>query len=144
MNQRKPDFVLQGIGLRSFGNMVVEGEALVTDQPITLLGFVDHNTGKIVEKTHPLFGQSITEKIFVFPRGLGSTVGPYVLLNLKDQKTAPKAILNSESDQGTVSGCSVSRIPLAYRIDISKLQTGDKIQVSLENGKATIQVWRSK
>ena len=40
---------LVGTGLRSFSNLTVSGEALVTDSPITLLGFVDHKTGNIVE-----------------------------------------------------------------------------------------------
>ncbi|MFW9930038.1 MAG: aconitase X swivel domain-containing protein [Candidatus Thorarchaeota archaeon] len=134
----------EGIGLRSFGNYSVEGEAIVTDQPITLLGFVDHTNGKIVEKDHPLNGQSIKNKIFIYPRGLGSTVGPYVLLNLRDFNTAPLAILNRESDQGTVSGCSVARIPLAYQLDVTKFKDGNWIKVKFSNGKAIVEVWDRK
>ncbi len=71
------------------GEMIIEGEAVVTSQPITLLGFVDPTTGKIVEEGHELYGQSISGKIFVFPKGVGSTVGPYVLLNLKKMERHP-------------------------------------------------------
>ena len=134
----------ESIGLRSFGELEVEGEAIVTDTPITLLGFVDHTTGKIVEKSHPLNGKSIKDKIFVFPKGVGSTVGPYVLLNLREFGNTPLAIINRESDQGTVSGCSVSRIPLAYKVDISKIQSGNWVKVSLKNGKAKITVLNRK
>ena len=142
-----PPLTLVGTGLRSFSGLTVSGEALVTDTPITLLGFVDHKTGNIVEAQHPLYGQSIKEKIFVFPRGLGSTVGPYVLLNLRDSHTAPLAILNRESDQGTVSGCSVARIPLAYRFSqdpIKVIKTGNWVEVHLNNGQAKILVYQKK
>jgi predicted aconitase with swiveling domain len=137
-------FETEGIGLLSFGETEVEGEALVTDTPITLLGFVDHTNGKVVEESHPLNGKSLTNKIFVFPKGVGSTVGPYVLLNLREHNNTPLAIINRESDQGTVSGCSVARIPLAYKVDISKIKTGNHVKVSLKNGKAKITVTEGK
>ncbi|OLS22941.1 MAG: hypothetical protein HeimC3_28850 [Candidatus Heimdallarchaeota archaeon LC_3] len=134
----------ESIGLLSFGETVVEGEAIVTDSPITLLGFVNHLDGKVVEESHPLNGQSIKDKIFVFPKGVGSTVGPYVLLNLREHNNTPLAIINRESDQGTVSGCSVARIPLAYKVDISKIKNGNHVKVSLKNGKAKITVTEDK
>ncbi|MHA2101988.1 MAG: aconitase X swivel domain-containing protein [Candidatus Hodarchaeales archaeon] len=137
-------FETESIGLLSFGEAEVEGEAVVTDTPITLLGFVDHTNGKVVEESHPLNGQSVKDKIFVFPKGVGSTVGPYVLLNLREHNNAPLAILNRESDQGTVSGCSVARIPLAYKVDISKIQSGNWVKVSLKDGKAKITVSEGK
>lgn len=134
----------ESIGLLSFGDTEVEGEAVVTDSPITLLGFVDHTNGKVVEESHPLNGQSIKDKIFVFPKGVGSTVGPYVLLNLREFNNTPLAIINRESDQGTVSGCSVARIPLAYKVDITKIKSGNWVKISLKSGKAKITVSESK
>jgi len=50
---------------------------------------VDPNTGKVVEKGHDLEGKSIAGKIFVFPKGGGSTVGSYTLLRLKKNGKAP-------------------------------------------------------
>lgn len=133
--------VLHGKALRSFPETTVKGEALVTAEPITLLGFVDPKTGNITEPTHELNGVNITDKIFVFPRGVGSTVGPYTLLNLVQHNKAPAAIINRESDQGTIAGCSVARIPLAYGFDrdpIITLQTGDEIELVITNGTAEI------
>ena len=141
---RKILYETESIGLLSFGETVVEGEAIVTDSPITLLGFVNHLDGKVVEESHPLNGQSIKDKIFVFPKGVGSTVGPYVLLNLREHNNTPLAIINRESDQGTVSGCSVARIPLAYKVDISKIKNGNHVKVSLKNGRAKITVTEDK
>ncbi len=133
--------MMQGRALQSIGTLEVEGEAIVTSQPITLLGFVDAKTGKIVEEGHELNGQSITGKIFVFPKGVGSTVGPYVLINLQKNGMAPLAIINRESDQGTISGCSVARIPLVYRLDhdpTQTIKTGDSLHIKIDMGTAII------
>ena len=135
--------ILKGLGLRSLQNITVEGEALVTNSPITFLGFVNKETGEIVEKEHELYGKSIKNKIFVFPRGIGSTVAPYVLINLKRNNSAPLAIINRESDSGTVAGASASRIPMVYRLDkdpVASIQTGQKIRIEINNGQATIEI----
>lgn len=135
--------ILKGIGLRSLQNLSLEGEALVTSSPITFLGFVNKETGEIVEKEHELYGKTIKGKIFVFPRGIGSTVAPYVLINLKRNKCAPLAIINRESDSGTVAGSSASRIPMVYRLDTDPtkaIKSGQKLKIEITNGKATIQI----
>ena len=134
---------IKGLGLRSMKNVSIEGEVLLTDKPITFLGFVDKDSGKIVDKEHPLYGKSIKDKIFVFPRGIGSTVAPYVLINLKGNNNAPLSIINRESDSGTVAGASASRIPMVYRLEkdpITLLKTGDKISISIIDGEAEITI----
>lgn len=134
---------ISGKALRSMGNMTLEGNAIVTSQPITLLGFVDASSGKIVEEGHELYGQSITGKIFVFPKGVGSTVGPYVLLNLKKNGKAPLAVINRESDQGTISGCSVAKIPMIYQLEqdpISVIKTGDRVKITVGQGSAIVEI----
>lgn len=135
--------ILKGLGLRSLQNITIEGEALVTKSPITFLGFVNKETGEIVEKEHELFGQSIKNKIFVFPRGIGSTVAPYVLINLKRNNVAPLAIINRESDSGTVAGASACRVPMVYRLDKDPLEiikNGQKLKLTIKDGNATIEL----
>lgn len=134
---------LHGIALRSMAKMTTEGEALVTTMPITFLGFVDADTGKIVEEGHELDGQSIKGKIFVFPRGIGSTVAPYVLINLARKGNAPLAIINRESDQATVAGASMTRIPLVYRLNQDPtrvIKSGDRVRITIDKGKAVVDV----
>ena len=75
-------FSTTGRGLPSQGDFTITGEAFVTDAPITFLGFVNRETGVIEEPGHPADGQSMAGKIAIFPRGIGSTVAPYVLLEL--------------------------------------------------------------
>ena len=59
--------VILGEGLKSQKEWVVEGEALVTDVPITFLGFVNRETGTIEEEGHPINGKSMADKILIFP-----------------------------------------------------------------------------
>ncbi len=106
-----------GQGLPSQGDFTVTGEAFVTDMPITLLGFVNRETGVIEEPGHPANGQSMAGKIAIFPKGSGSSVAPYVLLELYYRGMAPLAIVNTAVDQQTAPACSLEAIPYAYGFD---------------------------
>jgi len=106
-----------------------EGEALVTSQPISFYGGVDSETGVVTDKEHELEGVSIANKILVFPRGKGSTVGSYVLYSLAKTGKAPKAIINEECETIVAVGCIISSIPCVDKIDITKIKTGDKVKV---------------
>ena len=112
----------------------VEGEALVTKDDISFYGGVDPATGNVVEKGHELEGQSVAGKILVFPEGKGSTVGSYVLYNLKKRGKAPLAIINKECETIVAVGCIISEIPCVDKIEIEKIKTGDKVSVDAENG----------
>jgi hypothetical protein len=112
-----------------------QGEALVTSQPISFYGGVDPNTGVIIEKGHELQGQSIKGKILVFPTGKGSTVGSYTLYRMKKNGTAPAGMINKECETVVAVGAIISEIPCVDKIDISKIKTGEKIQI--ENGVMT-------
>jgi uncharacterized protein len=113
-----------------------EGEALVSEMPISFYGGVDPNTGVVIEKGHQLNGQSIKDKILVFPQGKGSTVGSYTLYRLKKNGTAPKAMINKETETIVAVGAIISEIPFVDKIDVSKIKTGDK--VNIENDSVTI------
>ncbi len=115
-----------------------EGEALVSAQGISFFGGVDPANGKVTEKGHPLEGQSITDKILVFPQGKGSTVGSYALYRMKKQGTAPKAIINSECETIVAVGAIISEIPCVDKVDISKIKNGDKVNVDAEKATVTI------
>jgi hypothetical protein len=115
---------------------VVEGVALKTTQPISFYGGVDPETSEILEKGHELQGQQIKDKILVFPTGKGSTVGSYTLYRLKKGNVAPAGIVNSECETVVAVGAIISEIPCIDKIDISKIETGDIIQ--LKNDIVTI------
>lgn len=119
---------------RKIASGKVEGEALVTTEGISFFGGVDPDNGKVTEAGHPLEGQSITDKILVFPQGKGSTVGSYALYRMKKQGTAPKAIINAECETIVAVGAIISEIPCVDKIDISKIKTGQKVSVDGDAG----------
>ncbi len=106
-----------------------EGEALVSPAPISFLGGVDPETGRIHEPGHPLEGRSIAGKVLVFPHGKGSTVGSYTLLRLARAGVAPVAILNAQSEAITAVGAIIADIPMVDQIDIHLIRTGDYVRI---------------
>jgi phosphomecalonate degydratase small subunit len=106
-----------------------EGEALVTNQPISFYGGVDPSTGTIIEKGHELQGQSVKDKILVFPTGKGSTVGSYTLYRMKKNGTAPAGMINRECETVVAVGVIISEIPCVDKVDILKIRTGDRILI---------------
>ena len=75
-----------------------EGLARVSEAPIGFLGGVDPETGVVVERGHPLEGESVAGRVLVFPQGKGSTVGSYTIYRLARAGMAPAAIVNAESE----------------------------------------------
>ena len=117
----------------------VEGEALVTSQPISFYGGVDPESGRVIEKGHELEGASIADKILVFPYGKGSTVGSYILLRLKKSGLAPKAIINRRCEPIIAVGVIIAEIPCVDQIDINQISTGDRVKIS----GARVEVFKS-
>ena len=113
-----------------------EGRALVSREPIGFLGGVDPDTGTIIEKGHPLEGQTIAGQVLVFPTGKGSTVGSYTLYRMVQNGVGPAAIINEQSDAIVAVGAIISNIPMIDQIDISQLRTGDQLVV--DNGAVTV------
>lgn len=135
--------VAHGHGLPSQPEFSVRGEAFVTSAPITFLGYVNRETGVIEEPGNPADGQSMAGKIALFPRGTGSSVAPYVLLELFYRGKAPIAIINSEIDQQTAPACSLEGIPYAYDFDtdlFAAVQTGDLIELDRHGDRVTLRI----
>jgi predicted aconitase with swiveling domain len=114
-----------------------EGEAVVTKEPVSFLGGVNPDKGVVVERGHELEGQSITGKIFVFPRGKGSTAGPYIIYAMAKRKTAPVAMINVEAEPIIAVGAAMGNIPLVDRLDKNPLEviaTGDHVRMDGDQG----------
>jgi predicted aconitase with swiveling domain len=136
-------FTATGHGLPSQTDFSVTAEAFVTDTPITLLGFVNRETAVIEEPGHPANGQSMAGKVAIFPKGSGSTVAPYVLLELLYRGKAPVAIVNTEIDQQSAPACSLENIPYAYQFDtdiIGGVNHGDTVHLKRIGNRVTIDV----
>ena len=105
---------------------------------ISFFGGVDPETGIVVEKGHELEGQSVRDRVLVFPTGKGSTVGSYTLYRLKHSGFAPAAIINLECETITAVGCIIAEIPCIDQVDISQITTGDEISLDGELGEILI------
>lgn len=119
---------------RSISPGRVEGEAIVSKEPIGFYGGIDAKTGIVIEKGHELEGQSVKDKILIFPSGKGSTVGSYVIYGLKKNGVAPKAIINKETETIVATGVILAGIPCVDKINIEELKTGDWVSVDADKG----------
>lgn len=122
---------------RTISRGCAKGEVLLSTDPISFLGSVDPKTGVIVEKKHVLAGKSIKDKVLVFPHGKGSTVGSYVMYQLKKNGAAPAAIINLETEPIVAVGAIISEIPLVDMLEKNPyefLKDGDLVLVNGSGG----------
>ena len=113
------------------------GKVLMTKDPISFLGNVNPETGEVVDPNHELFGKSIKDIILVFPQGKGSTVGSYVIYQLKKNNAAPAAIINLECEPIVAVGAIISAIPMIDKLEQNPyeiLKDGDEITVNSAEG----------
>ena len=118
----------------------VEAEAIASDAPISFLGGVNED-GIITDKENELYGQSIKDKIFVFPTGKGSTVGSYVIYGLA-KKGILKGIINKECEPIVATGAVLGKIPMVDSIDINNIKTGDRVLIDGNNG--IVRIFKNK
>jgi predicted aconitase with swiveling domain len=122
---------------RTISRGCTEGEVLISTDPISFLGSVDPKTGIVVEEKHAIAGKSIKGKVLIFPHGKGSTVGSYVMYQLKKNGTAPTAIINLETEPIVAVGAIISEIPLIDMLEKNPyefLKNGDKVLVNGSEG----------
>ena len=116
---------------------VAEGEVLISIESVSFYGGIDPISGMIIDHGHPLEGQSITGKVFVFPTGKGSTVGSYIIYRMKKLGTAPAAIINIETEAILATGCVISDIPLVDELEsnpLTILKDGMRVLVNGDMG----------
>lgn len=124
------------------GRKIVGGKArgtvLVSRKPLSFLGGVDPESGVVIDAESDIIGESIRDKILVFPRGKGSTVGSYVIYQLKKNGVAPKAIIVGEAETIVATGAIIAGIPMVDKIDISRFRSGQRVEVNADEGEVII------
>jgi len=126
---------------RKISGGMAEGLALVSHEPISFFGGVNPDTGVVTEKGHELEGTSVRDRVLIFPRGKGSTVGSYTLYRLKKNGVAPRAIINVECEPIVAVGAIISDIPAIDRLEKNPLtlfQNGKKLKV--DGDKSLVEV----
>lgn len=137
------DCKINGGGLNSQEDWVVEGRAMVSDVAITYLGYVNRDSGVIEEKGHPLDGRAIEDTILIYPKGSGSTVAPYVLMGLIYTGKGPKAIVNRDVCSLTLPACSLLNLPYSHGFaqdPCIAVNDGDLVRLSNTSGSVTLEV----
>jgi predicted aconitase with swiveling domain len=130
-----------GTSLPSQDKWSVTGRAMVTDVPITYLGYVNRDSGVIEEYGHPLDGQAIEDTILIYPKGSGSTVAPFVLMGLIYTGKGPKAIINRDVCPLTLPACSLLGVPYGHGFESDpcmQVNSGDLVEMSLVAGKVKL------
>ncbi len=116
---------------------IAKGPVLLSKDAISFLGGVDPKTGIVIEKGHSIEGKCISGKILVFPRGKGSTVGSYVMLQLKKNGKAPAGIINIEAEPIIAVGAIISKIPMLDKLKkdpLFILKDGRIIELNADKG----------
>lgn len=125
------------IQVRKISRGKAEGEAIVSKKPFSFLGDVNPETGIVVDKNSDIFGESIANRIFVFPEGRGSTVGTYVLLRMKKNGCAPAGMVMVKSEAIVAVGAIIAEIPLVdmpERNVLEFIRTGDHVIINADEG----------
>ncbi len=140
---REGDARLKGTGLNSQHDFSLKGRAMVSDVPITYLGYVNRDTGVIEEPGHPLDSQAIEDTVLIYPKGSGSTVAPYVLMGLLYTGKGPKAIVNRDVCALTLPACSLLDVPYGHGFDLDPCQeinNGDIVEFTRIGDEVTLTV----
>lgn len=118
---------------RSISNGTGQGKAVVLQAPFSFLGGVDTASGELTVSSGRK-GETIADKVFVFQRGKGSTVGSYTMMDLKKNGRMPAAIINEKAETIVATGAVMAGIPMVDGIDISLILDGDDIVVDGNEG----------
>ncbi len=107
---------------RSISKGIASGKALISKQRISFLGAVDPKTGIIIDKSLDVYGEEITNRILIFPSGKGSTVGSYVIYQLKKHGKSPAAMITRRVDTIVAVGAIIAEIPVVDSLEIDPIE----------------------
>ena len=142
-SHRSGEHESSGRGIPSQSEWSVSGKALVTDVPITYLGYVNCDTGVIEEPGHPLDGTAIEDTVLIYPKASGSTVAPFVLMGLIYTDKGPAAIVNRDVCPLSLPAASLLSVPYAHGFDDDptlEVNTGDGVELTLSGGNVNLRV----
>ena len=130
---------MEEVILKAYGSAggIAEGEALVTSSMICFTFDVDVMTGVIHDPKSDMRGQTLADKVLVFPMSRGSTSSPYGLYLLSRSGNAPRAIIAAKADPMSVAGAVLSNIPIAYNFEqnpMDVIKSGDIVRVDGNKG----------
>jgi uncharacterized protein len=127
----------------------VEAEAIVSRLPFGFWQGLDPQTGLVIDQRHDLVGQSLKDKVFVYPYGRGSTGTPGIFLEAVRNKVAPVGIINLNSEP-MIQVCALlaksffgKSIPVVDGLGenpIEAIKTGDRVKI--DGSAGTVEILR--
>ncbi|VXB40619.1 2-Methylcitrate dehydratase AcnD [Pseudomonas sp. 8BK] len=85
-----------------------QGSLLWANQGLSFWGGVDPFSAEVIDRHHPLSGQSLAGRVLAIPSGRGSCTGSSVLLELILNGPAPAALVLAEPDEILTLGALVA------------------------------------
>ena len=119
---------------RAISPGIGKGEVVKLDDAFSFLGGVDASTGDLRVREG-----NIAEKVFVFPKGKGSTVGSFVMYDLMVHGKAPSAAVNKSAETIVTTGAVISSTPMVDMIDTDLFRDGDIVYVNGTDGSVSIE-----
>ena len=124
------------------------GVAIVSREALSFWGGLDPHSGEIIDRHHERSGSLVSGKVFVFPRGKGSSTGSAILLECIKSGNGPAAIINLEVDPILALGAIVAEVLYQQSIpivvlsqkDCETIKEGDRLTIATDG---TIVVNRS-
>ena len=132
------EIILRG---RTIQPGTAEGQAVVLPTPISFLGELSPETGRLSLPGSEMDGQSVKNKILVCPSGKGSSGGPTVAWLAKQAGNAPKAVVCASIDQVLALGVLTAEIPTVEIRDqdpTKVIRSGDYVVVDANQGVVKI------
>ena len=99
-----------------------QGDLLVSETPLSFWGGVDSRTGAIIDRHHPLRGQSLAQRVLAIPGARGSCSGSGTLLELILNGHAPAAIVVYEREEILSLGALVADLVFQRSIPILQVE----------------------
>ncbi|GFF84045.1 uncharacterized protein MTH_1421 [Aspergillus lentulus] len=98
------------------------GKLLYANVGVSFWGGVDSQTGEIIDRHHPLHGQSVNGRILAIPSSRGSCSGSIVLIELLLNKCGPAGLIFQEPEQIITLGVIVAKTLLDLSIPVLVLK----------------------
>ena len=95
-----------------------EGTALVSATPFSFVGGADPASGQVLDPATGCAGERLAGRIFVFPRGKGSTVGSYAVYGLAKRDLGPAALVNERAEAIVATGAILGGVPMVDGVDL--------------------------
>ena len=115
------------------------GLAFVLDVPFSFIGDFDPDTGNLTVIGHPLFGESLANKVLVCPTGKGGTIAPFIAYQAKTKGTAPAAILCKKVEPILCESALAIDIPILDSLGddaLEQIKTGQLVRI--ENDEISV------